>query len=669
VDIFEELKNRLEIKDVVERYTSAKFNSSNQCCCPFHNEKTASFTVYPSTNTFKCFGAKCSVSGDLAAFVAKFKGIGMIEAAQALCQDYGLPFEIPAQNSKKARTQEIKEYVERCKKDISKTDYFERRGLTAEMIKRFNLGYDAQHKAVVIPYNRKLTYYQSRSIHNRKFYKPNSDEEGCEKLKEPLYNEDALSEKSREPVFVTESPICAMSIMQLGGRAVSTCGGSGVNKFAEKLKTLKQQPVFVLTLDNDEGGKAATRELAALFSKEKIKFVVYSVSGDEKDPNDLLQKDPHALKQNMQAARMAYAKKHTRAGDLMSMSELESTKFPPRQWLIKDLMTIGLHIVVAPPKYGKSFLAMDMGLSIARARPFLDFVTERHDVLYLVLEDRFEDFKFRAAKYLRNEPFPSNMFLCDKDEYRLKEIKSEDSLIEYLEEVLYWHPKIKLIIIDTFQHIRGEQTRNEGIYNYDRRETRYLKKFADKHRMAVTIVCHTRKSKDETNEFNEVSGSSGLQGGVDTIFKITKKNVADTDAVFSVLGRGIRVDPFSIHFDSENLRWKKIANEQERAQQRAIEEYRSSSYRKVVLGLLNDNGGSWQGTMSDFVMASARYLLHSLPQVNPTQLSKEFMAIDHYLKDIDGIVHIAPSGGGRIGRLHDFHFTEREFTQQELNTT
>ena len=666
--IFKEANQRFDIRSVVERYAHATF-VGNQCRCPFHDDSTPSLTIYPDTNSFHCFG--CQASGDCVGFVARLKGIKPIEALELLNAEYGNVATKSASLATKKKDvktpDEIRTYIEKCKVAVGKTDYFQKRGLTAETIRRFSLGYDEKYNSIVYPYNRRFSFYQSRRISPKdgepKFYKPPTADG------EPIFNEDELPREGHEPIFVVESPICAMSIIQCGFRAVATCGGSGVNKFAEKLKGIKSKPSFIISLDNDDKGPAFTKELTVLLTKENIKYIVRVVSGGEKDPNDLLQKDKAGLEQNLASARAEFAKRHSRIGDLISMADLEKTKFPPREWFLKGLMSNGLYLLAAPPKFGKSFLALDMCLSIARGKPCLGFETVKRGVLYMVLEDRLDDFKDRTKRYLGDESFPANMFLCDKDEYRLKEITNDDSLINYFDELLAWGDPIQFIVIDTFQHIRGEMQKNEGIYNFDRRELRYLKKFADEKRICILLIHHTRKSKDEDNEFNEVSGSAALQGGVDAVFKIKKQKVADTDATFSALGRGIRIEPFTMHFDDEKFRWVKIGNEQERATQRALEEYRNSPYRKVILGLMKDHGGSWQGTMSDFAIQSQRYLIHSLPAVQPAQLSKELSAINHYLSEIDGIVHLEPKTGGRTGRIHDFHLKSKGGTQEQMNTS
>lgn len=84
--ITEQIKNLVPLSEAIEGYTGERF-LRNKMRCPLHNEKTASFTVYPN-NTFYCFG--CGASGDIIKFVQLYFGIGFKEAIVRLDYDYNL---------------------------------------------------------------------------------------------------------------------------------------------------------------------------------------------------------------------------------------------------------------------------------------------------------------------------------------------------------------------------------------------------------------------------------------------------------------------------------------------------------------------------------------------------------------------------------------------------
>ena len=188
-DIFETVKSQVKIADVVE-FFGVKLNSRDKGLCPFHREKTASFSVDRKNNIFTCFG--CGETGDVITFVSKIKDIEPYEAAKLLAEIY----HIDVQDAKPQKPS-IKKYLQACMKDADKTDYFAKRGLTAETVKKFCLGFDIHRNAVVLPYSSELTYYQTRSIADKKFYKPPTEEAGAE----PLFNRKALWASDKEPVL------------------------------------------------------------------------------------------------------------------------------------------------------------------------------------------------------------------------------------------------------------------------------------------------------------------------------------------------------------------------------------------------------------------------------------------------------------------------------------
>ncbi len=89
-DWLNELKSRCDIVDVVGRYVPLKKNGREMAgCCPFHHEKTPSFFVYPSSQSYHCFG--CKESGDVIKFVSKYENVSFLEAVERLANIANLP--------------------------------------------------------------------------------------------------------------------------------------------------------------------------------------------------------------------------------------------------------------------------------------------------------------------------------------------------------------------------------------------------------------------------------------------------------------------------------------------------------------------------------------------------------------------------------------------------
>ena len=147
----QELLARVDIVDVVERYVPLRKAGANfSACCPFHSEKTPSFTVSPSKQFYHCFG--CGAHGSAIGFVMQYSGLGFIDAVEDLASHIGL--QVPrvasvhgaAESSRKAPLTELmaraaKYFREQLKQSSKAIDYLKGRGLTGEIAARFGLGY------------------------------------------------------------------------------------------------------------------------------------------------------------------------------------------------------------------------------------------------------------------------------------------------------------------------------------------------------------------------------------------------------------------------------------------------------------------------------------------------------------------------------------------------
>lgn len=145
----QELLARVDIVDVVERYVALRKTGANfSACCPFHSEKTPSFTVSPAKQFYHCFG--CGAHGSAIGFVMQYSGIGFIEAVEELASAIGLPVpQEERQRTERAKqapltevmAQAMRFYREQLKASPQAVDYLKARGLTGEIAARFGLGY------------------------------------------------------------------------------------------------------------------------------------------------------------------------------------------------------------------------------------------------------------------------------------------------------------------------------------------------------------------------------------------------------------------------------------------------------------------------------------------------------------------------------------------------
>ncbi|NLX61366.1 MAG: DNA primase [Tissierellia bacterium] len=150
-ELIEKIKDTVNIVDLVSRYVNLKPAGSNYVgLCPFHQEKTPSFTVSESKNLFHCFG--CGEGGDLISFVMKIENLSFIESIKLLADMYNIPIE-SYDNSYSQETKKEKErlyeinreaalfYIYNLRRNPKALKYLKERNIGQDTMIKFGLGY------------------------------------------------------------------------------------------------------------------------------------------------------------------------------------------------------------------------------------------------------------------------------------------------------------------------------------------------------------------------------------------------------------------------------------------------------------------------------------------------------------------------------------------------
>lgn len=325
----------------------------------------------------------------------------------------------------------------------------------------------------------------------------------------------------------------------------------------------------------------------------------------------------------------------------LNAAELFNMDIQPVEFVIEGLVPVGLVLLASPPKYGKSWLCLDMALSVAMGRDFLGFKTTKSKVLYLALEDRNDRLKQRISKILDKEMFPEWLNLG------IDSATLDNGFIESLDDFLLEQPETKLIIIDTFVKIRGEAKRNESAYGVDSREAGIIKKFADNHGVSVVLVTHTRKGIDPDDPFVNITGTYGVAGAADDMIVLTKQKRGDAVTKMSVTGRDVSYEEFPIVFDADHGKWVRQSDSYDDFIARTDSEMKRAAYtvsntRKTILKLLEENDGAWTGFCKAIIDKSKEY---GTPITLTSQkLGKEIAEINGFLFE-EGILHTEISKG------------------------
>lgn len=299
-----------------------------------------------------------------------------------------------AQNSKPAP--DTSAYLKACAARAAQTDYFSRRGIPAELVQRFGLGFDPAFKS-------KSTGGRTWAVvtiptANGSYVARNTDPGAAQKDRyrktgaAELLNAGALD--GTRPVVVTEGEIDAISIIAAGGVALALGSTDNRNKLVELVKQRAAQgkatPPLVLGLDNDNPGKAATGDLVAnLRALNAVPVYVLNLYREEKDANAALLKDRAALTAALEEistpellAELEQRREREEYMNTSAAAHLQEfvdgiaanantpsipTGFPALDSVLDGGLYEGLYIVGAISSLGKTTLAMQIIDQIAQS--------------------------------------------------------------------------------------------------------------------------------------------------------------------------------------------------------------------------------------------------------------------------------------------------------------
>ena len=157
----DDLKNRADLVRIIEQYAPLKKKGANWMgCCPFHQEKTPSFSVNPSKGFYKCFG--CAKGGNVYTFLMEIEGLNFPEAIKRVAEISGVTLPEPVDDKKFEQVKkkkdaekkiadaviELNQYAlefweNHLQENVGKQarEYLENRGISAETSKIFRIGY------------------------------------------------------------------------------------------------------------------------------------------------------------------------------------------------------------------------------------------------------------------------------------------------------------------------------------------------------------------------------------------------------------------------------------------------------------------------------------------------------------------------------------------------
>lgn len=344
----DQIKQKLNIVDVINRYLPLKKRGHNHiACCPFHGEKTPSFTVSEELQIYKCFG--CGVSGDVFSFLQEFEKISFREALEELAPKAGIVLEksefIDKKDSQKKTLIDINIHVSTFYNYIltshplgkSALDYVLKRGITLDTIKKFKIGFSPENPQILINFLTKkgfkifdliATGTFGKSQYNSSLYDrfqgrlvfPLSDSRGkvlgfsgrilptsknqnsakyinspeteIYKKSQNLFGLHLAKDAIRREnfVIVTEGEFDMISPFQAGIENIVAIKGTAFTE--EQLQLLRRfTDTLVLGLDSDFAGNNAARKSIELADSMEFDIKVLILGDKYKDPDEAVRGD------------------------------------------------------------------------------------------------------------------------------------------------------------------------------------------------------------------------------------------------------------------------------------------------------------------------------------------------------------------------------------------
>ncbi|MFG2195786.1 AAA family ATPase [Streptomyces sp. NPDC048639] len=228
--------------------------------------------------------------------------------------------------------------------------------------------------------------------------------------------------------------------------------------------------------------------------------------------------------------------------------QLMAAQFPEPKWAVPGILAEGVSLLAGPPKVGKSWLSLGLGLSVAAGSQAFDSVPVKGGpVLYLALEDTPRRLQTRMGKLLGGQKAPAGLTLVTECP------PFPQGGVEAIAGWLDRNPDARMVVIDVFAKMRGQAPQGVSAYDADYVAVGYAKRLADHYGIAVVLVHHVRKMASE-DFLTEVSGTNGIAGAADATL-VLKRARGQADGILHVTGRDVNEAEYALQFQEASGAW------------------------------------------------------------------------------------------------------------------
>ncbi|MFE4717453.1 AAA family ATPase [Streptomyces sp. NPDC056728] len=240
--------------------------------------------------------------------------------------------------------------------------------------------------------------------------------------------------------------------------------------------------------------------------------------------------------------------KRERPRTAWTADQLMAAEFPEPKWAVPGILAEGVSLLAGPPKVGKSWLSLGLGLSVAAGGQAFDSVPVKGGpVLYLALEDTPRRLQTRMGKLLGGQNAPPALTLVT--ECPPFPQGGSEAIAGWLDR----NPDARMVVIDVFAKMRGQSPQGVSAYDADYVAVGYAKRLADHYGIAVVLVHHVRKMASE-DFLTEVSGTNGIAGAADATL-VLKRARGQADGILHVTGRDVNETEYALSFQEASGAW------------------------------------------------------------------------------------------------------------------
>ena len=207
-------------------------------------------------------------------------------------------------------------------------------------------------------------------------------------------------------------------------------------------------------------------------------------------------------------------------------------------------MAPGLTLLAAKPKVGKSWLCLDIAISVATGRCLGDVRCNTGQVLFIALEDNERRLQRRLTKLLPSREWPTDL------DYATDWPRAGQGGVEAIRRWCEQASNPQLVVVDVPAAFRDPKRAQQSPYEADYEAIKELQDVASEFNIAIIVIHHMRKAAAESDPFDTVSGTLGLSGAADSVMILSRESQCTT---LYARGRDIETRGGCSHLQCRNL--------------------------------------------------------------------------------------------------------------------